>query len=452
MSQHEIISKTLPSETQLPAHSNQQSHHQRQRSLSRHQNPLSERGSECLGVSVNENATRGPSVSRRSLSSTTGSIDGPAIQISTRDPVLSISSSQKIPLFSRILQFLNRNFWKTNYFLQISYKRFFRIFFILLNLSEIYFVISFLILGVGLQNKIPSQLERFSAWLSVVYIFWFDYQSASSLRIILSSTRKYIILLLLFGLFIIVSVCIGTYDYHLNEYSINQDDSLVNDDISHDNYFSSFRNSLWTIFTSISSTNIPNQIIPYYSDSRSTFIYFFLYLSIGNFIFLNLVLVFIMAEYNTALQLTQRQKSYQRIHNLKMAFEVLDVYQRGCLSYSQVYDLLQEVYGSYPEFRGGRFHHKIPSMNEMAVLVAALDVNGDNFIYEEQFMWILHLTQIVILEKVSPIPLTFNSSLPRCKGIISNLSHLLSSRCISFTASFTSLALANTVVPLTSFS
>lgn len=108
-----------------------------------------------------------------------------------------------------------------------------------------------------------------------------------------------------------------------------------------------------------------------------------------------------MAEYQTSLQNIQHLKSVERLYNLKMAFKVLDVYQRGCLSYTQVFDLLQEVYKSYPEFRGGFFQQKIPTSNEIAVLVAALDINGDNFIYEEQFMWILHLTQIVIEEKVN---------------------------------------------------
>jgi hypothetical protein len=328
--------------------------------------------------------------------------DSSAIQISTYDPKLSNTPHETLPWLTRSFHFFLRNFWKTNYFLSLSIKRSFRIFILFLNLLEISLIISYLIHGVGVHHRVPSQLERFSAWLSVVYIFWFDYQSATYLHIILSSMKRFLILLSLFGVFVVSCVCLGTYNYHLNLYG-NEETETETDDVAaseKQNYFDTFHDSLWTVLTSISTTSFPDQLVPYYTDSRLTFLFFFFYLSIGNFLFLNLVLIFVMAEYNTSLQQTQQKKSYQRKENLKMAFEVLDVYQRGYLSYSQVYDLLQEVYGSYPEFRGGYLHYKIPSPNEMAVLVAALDINGDNFIYEEQFMWILHLTQIVIQEKV----------------------------------------------------
>ncbi len=353
-------------------------------------------------------------LSKRSLS--LGSErEGSFIQISTRDPNPIHSSSTPQNLLTKISKFMERNFLKTNYFLSLSIKRFFRIIFIVLNIIDICFLVSFLIQDDQITATTPSQLERYSSWLCIVYIFWFDYQSAANLYILLSSMKRYFILpsfdssiprftiiLLLFGIFVVACACIGTFDYHLNEYSIHEDDSL-DPNISHSNYFSSFSKSLWTVLTSISTTSLPTQILPYYCDSRLTFIYFFFYLTIGNFFFLNLVLVFVMAEYQNSFQHSQHSKSTLRNANLQMAFHVLDVYQRGYLSYTQVYDLLQEVYRSYPEFRGGYWHEKTPSSSEIAVLVAALDINGDNFIYEEQFMWILHLTQIIIEEKVKPL-------------------------------------------------
>lgn len=435
MSQHEVISSTT---------TDHHNHHKRapSRSLSKADGLFSDHGgggSDYSDFIIHENPSR-RTVSRRSLSS--GS-EGSIIQIGISDPHTNdddnndpqtSSNKRKTNWLQKFLQFFQRNFYQTNYFLSISTKRLFRILFLLINLMEISFILFYFITNKSIWSttstssgtatssnngsNIPSQLERFSAWLSIIYIFWFDYHSASNVYLIMKSMKKFLIILILFFLFIVFCTCIGAYDYHLNNYStdIHDDDGsgssgsggtssgsddMPLEDTSH-SYFKTFSSSLWTIFTSISTTNFPNQLIPYYTQSRLLFLYFFLYLTIGNILFLNLILIIVIAEYNNSLQQNQQQKLLLRIYNLKLAFHILDVYHRGYLSYNQVYDLLHEVYHSYPEFRGtGYFTHQIPSSNELAVLIAALDINGNNCIYEEQFMWILHLTQIVIQEKVS---------------------------------------------------
>jgi hypothetical protein len=200
-----------------------------------------------------------------------------------------------------------------------------------------------------------------------------------------------------FALIIIGFSIIAIFVYHFDEYSINTDDA-VQENANRVNYFHTFGDSLWSIFTSISTSSMPNQVVPYYTDLRSSFIFFSAYLSMGTFVMLNLVLVFVLAEYEKSSQKVTLKKIQIRNENLQMAFRTLDVFKRGCLSYSQVHELLREVYHSYPEFR--RDLSVVPSDSELALLVAALDVNGDNFIYEADFMWILHLADIVIEEKV----------------------------------------------------
>ena len=166
-----------------------------------------------------------------------------------------------------------------------------------------------------------------------------------------------------------------------------------------ENYFASFSDTVWTIFVSISTAGLPNQIIPYYTGRRSSYVYFFLYLALGTIVMLNLILVVVMAEYEFGLNKIREKKSSNREINLREAFSLLDIHRRGYLTYNQVYHLLREVLSTYPEF--GRNVLNKASSDEINLLVAVLDVNDHQRIYLDQFLWILQLTDIKINEEVT---------------------------------------------------
>jgi hypothetical protein len=184
---------------------------------------------------------------------------------------------------------------------------------------------------------------------------------------------RYTVTLCIFGTIIISFATMGSLVYQFDTYTLPPGTK---------EYLGSFSDTFWTIFVSVSTAGLPNQMVPYYTDQRESFFYFFVYLSFGTIIMLNLILVVVMAGYEAGLQIIREQKARNRRRNLNEAFSILDVDHKGYLTYRQVYVLLEETFATYPEFRSSVF--KVPSVIGLNFLVAALDVNGDGcFITED---------------------------------------------------------------------
>jgi hypothetical protein len=66
-------------------------------------------------------------------------------------------------------------------------------------------------------------------------------------------------------------------------------DSAGKNDGENEIYFGSFQDSVWTLFLAITSTSFPSQMLPSYQDNRDSILFFFSVITVGSFVFLNLV-------------------------------------------------------------------------------------------------------------------------------------------------------------------
>lgn len=155
-------------------------------------------------------------------------------------------------------------------------------------------------------------------------------------------------------------------------------------------YFGNFQNSIWTIFLIITSTGFPTQILPSYSDSRDSIIFFIFTVSMGAFVFLNLILLVVNSEFETGKNKREAVESNYRSLNLQLAFEILDIENKGFLLYSDIDHLLEVLYTNFSDFR----KRGVPSDKMRRILVACMDVNSNRKISTREFSMILDVTRI----------------------------------------------------------
>jgi Ca2+-binding EF-hand superfamily protein len=112
----------------------------------------------------------------------------------------------------------------------------------------------------------------------------------------------------------------------------------------------------------------------------------------GAFISLNIVFAGVFAIFDFAVYNDKISRQDRSIANIKHAFKVLDVHSVGYLSYSQIKEVLEELYANFYDFsRNG-----VPSDAEQIILISALDKDGDKRIKLDEFLLIVDLTRIVI--------------------------------------------------------
>lgn len=165
---------------------------------------------------------------------------------------------------------------------------------------------------------------------------------------------------------------------------------------NNDQYFGTLSNSIFTVFVALSSSSFPDQVIPGYTDERITILYFFIMITFGSFIFLKLQFVAIFTSFESNRQLYELKNRLLTLQLLHIAFEAMDVHKLGYITFPQINEVLEELYTYYSGFKKSG----IPSHRERALLLRALDKNGDGKIYYEDFMIILDLTRIQVNEEV----------------------------------------------------
>lgn len=163
-----------------------------------------------------------------------------------------------------------------------------------------------------------------------------------------------------------------------------------------DKYFGDIGRSIWSVFVAITSSSFPDQIVASYETSRPSIIYFFAVISIGAILYLNILQIIVFTSFEFGRHCVDKQRAAVREVNLEMAFRALDVLNLGYLVPSQIHDFLDELYTNYFSFR----QYGIPSQRERALLMNAMDTNGDGKVSRETFGMILELTRISVAEEV----------------------------------------------------
>ncbi|CAM9517787.1 unnamed protein product, partial [Ectocarpus fasciculatus] len=157
-----------------------------------------------------------------------------------------------------------------------------------------------------------------------------------------------------------------------------------------DQYFGSFQDSLWTIFLIITSTGFPNQILPSYQDNRDSIVFFIFVVAVGAFVFLNLILLVVNSEFETGKNNLESIEKNFRSLNLQLAFEVLDIENKGFLSYNDIDELMEKLYENFSDFK----KRGTPSAKMRRILVSCMDVNSSRKLTMREFNMILDVTRI----------------------------------------------------------
>ena len=147
-------------------------------------------------------------------------------------------------------------------------------------------------------------------------------------------------------------------------------------------YFPSFGAGVWTMLTVLNGSNWPGPMIPAFAQNRAYCVYFFVYIVMGNWGLLNLVLGFNYLFFQQEQRGILAMQELTRLNNLAEAFRILDAEQKGFLTYAQVDDLLQEMYGFYEEMRDG------PTAAERYELILVLDIQSNMMIDENDFSFL----------------------------------------------------------------
>lgn len=161
-------------------------------------------------------------------------------------------------------------------------------------------------------------------------------------------------------------------------------------------YFGTVQRSMWNVFVAITSSSFPDQIVACYEASRPSMLFFFLAISAGAFLYLNVLQVVVFTSFEFGRNLVSQRRIAITEDCLQKAFIALDVHNVGYLTHNQMKDVLDELYENYFSFRKFR----APSVRERTLLIRAMDANSDGKIYKDTFMLILELSRISVHEEV----------------------------------------------------
>jgi hypothetical protein len=190
---------------------------------------------------------------------------------------------------------------------------------------------------------------------------------------------------------LLLIICLGLFATLVYEF-----DEANHADGGNETYFGTFGEGIWTIFLIITSSSYPSQMIPSYEKNREYFIFFFVAVCIGSFLFLNLILLVIFARFEKGRRLKFRRDEFYRYFNLKLAFEILDKSEVGTLTYEQVQAVLAELYKSFADFR----KYGVPSVTKQHILASAMDLDESGSITPYEFNMIIDISRIQLRKQV----------------------------------------------------
>ncbi len=98
------------------------------------------------------------------------------------------------------------------------------------------------------------KLDYYLSFFSICYTFWFDRNSFKRIIIVLGVIPKLIVLLLIFGMFVLVMAGYGEYTFSLDTMARGDDDY-------NQHYYYNYGQAVWTTFVAITSSRYVRYII-----------------------------------------------------------------------------------------------------------------------------------------------------------------------------------------------
>lgn len=221
-----------------------------------------------------------------------------------------------------------------------------------------------------------------SALFGITYVFWFDLTSRWKLEVVLRIVPRLIIVLIAFTMLVVLCASFGPFIFNIR--------SAHDDDDYNQTYFNTFPESVWSVFVAITSSSFPNQVMPLYRQYNAFILYIIAFVGVGAFGALNIILVFVLAEYRKGFDQFSIKATELREVLLLRAFDVLDTEQRGWLTYTQTAALFDELHAHYGDFL--RFGNV--SRRKRNLLTKILDIDGDGVISADDFKFLIDVTRI----------------------------------------------------------
>lgn len=238
----------------------------------------------------------------------------------------------------------------------------------------------------GMAGHKP-ELVTITSFGSMAYLLWFNRRSLHKFRVVMRIIPHLTLVLIAFLLLVLFFAGFGPYIFNLS--TVGEDDDVNMP------YFDSFGDSTWSVFVAITSSNYPNQVLPAYRRTREVFLYFFVFISVGSFCMLNLILVIVMVEFQKSSQLASDIQRATCQVLLMRAFEVLDPDRVGHIERDQLHLLLDELYLYYSDFKKAG----VPQGAARDILIDILDVDGDGKVTIEDFLFFLDVTRIKVSKR-----------------------------------------------------
>ena len=278
---------------------------------------------------------------------------------------------------------------------------------VLLGMCIFQIILQFISVGIAQTNMDKVSLV-YTTWISsafsIIYIFWFDRKLYKKLKVLVQVIPYTIILLAVLICLIMVFAAYGPYIFFLNQedddYGTNGYYYPTDDSTDPNSYFDTYAESLWSIFVAITSSSYPNQIMPGYRAHREFFFYFFVFIAVGSFGFLNFILVYVLVGFNDAIKKMEYDKSQARKVLLYHAFNSLDREKNGFINKEQIFSLFDELFSNYSDF----IKDGVPSESKREILYEIMDIDNDNNISLLDFEFILAVMKLKLKSKA---PKTF---------------------------------------------
>ena len=189
-----------------------------------------------------------------------------------------------------------------------------------------------------------------SSWFSVISIFLFDRQAASIAKLIVNVSPRFITLLMLLLVYIALFGYIGYSFFFPGQIHDSSNDATDGDPQDNWQYFGSLIDSMWTVFVVLTSSSVPSQLIPSYTNSRLAILYFLCFVIPGTFVLFNIIFAFVIVEYAKASKSFNDQIMRSRLSCLHGAFDCINQEWESNLQYTQVYSLLRVYFDTMNKY------------------------------------------------------------------------------------------------------
>jgi len=167
-------------------------------------------------------------------------------------------------------------------------------------------------------------------------------------------------------------------------------------------YFSSLEDSFWNMLVLLTTSNFPDIMLPAYAQSRWYALFFIIYLILGLFFLMNLVLAVFYNNYRSEIERIAENFVAVRSNFLENAFLILDENQKGFIDSVTLYELLD-----------GLSQDLNIEKQQYLEVFELLDFHQNGVITREEFEQLFNVLNIVGIEKPQS-PHFFMKNFPNC--------------------------------------